>query len=174
MSRLLLVEKNTFIRESLSQILQARFPSLVVREGILNGDFLGSMGDFRPDILILGIADNDGNGLKSIEQIRKQYPSTVIILFTAYEVEEYRKAAVQRGANYIISKESWTGNEIVALINTILLTMGRQLLILQEGPSVENIYLEQPLERRRKGTRAKIFEREYLAHNPDRRNQNVK
>jgi DNA-binding NarL/FixJ family response regulator len=161
LSRLLLVEKNTFIRESLSQILQARFPSLVVREGILNGDFLG-------------IANNDDNGLKSIEQIRKQYPSTVIILFTAYEVEEYRKAAVQRGANYIISKESWTGNEIVALINTILLTMGRQLLILQGGPSVENIYLEQPLERRRKGTRAKNFEREYLAHNPDRRNQNVK
>ncbi|MDX2433510.1 MAG: response regulator [Desulfobacterales bacterium] len=174
MSRLLIVEENIFIRESLRQILRARFPSLIIREVICNGDCLSSMGDFKPDILILGITDNGGNGLKSLEQIRKQYPSTVIILFTAYEVEEYRKAAVLRGANYLISKELWNGNEIVALINTIFTTRGSQLLILQGDPSVEEVFLEQPLERRRRGTRAKKFEREYLDHNPDRRNQNAK
>jgi len=170
-SRVLLVERNTFIRESLRQILQARFPSLIIREVICNGDCLSAMGEFRPDVLILGIADNDEEALQSIEQIREQFPSTVIVLFTDYEVEEYRKEAILRGANHIISKELWTGGEILALMKTILSTKDSWDRRYAEEILVDKETLQQPIERRQKDSRGLAREKEYLTENPDRRRE---
>ena len=172
MSRLLLVEKNTFIRDSLRQILQARFPSLIIREVANDGTYLGAMEDFRPDILILGIEDSEDKGFKSLQHIRDRFPFTVIVLFTTYEVEEYRRDAILRGANHIISKELWTGNEILALVKTILATKESWDRKYAEDfifDTAEN--LRRPLERRKKDRNRSIRERNYLAYNPDRRQQ---
>jgi DNA-binding NarL/FixJ family response regulator len=104
----------------LCHLLQARFPSLIIKEVINHDDCLTTMEKFKPDILILGIADNGDIGLKNLQQVRTQFPTTVIVLFTSYEMEEYRKQAIMKGANHIISKELWTGHEILALMQTLL------------------------------------------------------
>jgi len=169
LSRLLLIEKNSFIRDSLCHLLQARFPSLIIKEAVYYDDCLTSMEKFKPDIFILGIADNGDIGLKNLQQVRAQFPTTVIVLFTSYEMEEYRKQAIMNGANHIISKELWTGHEILALMRTILATKDIYDWEYTKDILVDKDTLARPLERRQKDNKGRAREKKYLAEKPDRR-----
>ena len=73
------------------------------------------------------------------------------------------------GANHIISKELWTGHEILALMQTILATKD-----IWDGEYTEDILVDKdtlvrPLERRQKDNKGRAREKEYLAEKPDRR-----
>lgn len=172
MNRILLVEKNTFIRDALRQILHGRFSSLIIKDVLCHEECLSEMQGFKPDILILGIEENNKKGLEGLRQIREQYPATVIVLFTDYEIEEYRKEAVLKGANHIISKELWTGNDILALMKTILATKDGWDRESVEDKVIEEEFLRRPIERRRRDRRGMAREKEYLAHHPERREWN--
>jgi len=137
-------------------------------------EYLSEAKDFKPDILILGINIYTGtNELDILPRLREKHPTASIILFTDYTIEEYRKVAILRGANYIISKESWTGNEILALIKTILVSHKRENDKQVELSTTDDGLLKRPLELRRKDAKGKAIEQQYLATNPDRRKQNV-
>lgn len=120
MSRILIFEKNGYIRKALIQIIQSRFPDVAIK-GILGcGDYGSEICNFMPDILILGINDYEDGKMEMLEQIRAKHPAVDIILLIDYDIEEYRKDALLRGANHVISRELWAGNEILALIHKIL------------------------------------------------------
>lgn len=171
MNRILLIEENAFIREALRQILQSRFPFLIIEEVYCYEDCINEMGDFKPDILFLGIRDYESSGLAELLKLRELFPAAVIILFTDYETDEYRRKGFLTGANYIISKDLWTGNEILNLMKTILLTgSGGKIPDLKEQDG-EPDFLYRPIERRHRGRSNKKAEVEFLEKHPDRRKQ---
>ena len=137
MSSILLYEKGGFISKELIQIIQSHFSQVDIKIVSSCEDCLAELSDFTPDILMLGSNVADCNGFDLIGQTRKMHPGVCIILITDYNIDEYRKDAILRGASHIVSKELWTGNEIVTLINTILITKENQLHNKAEGPSIE-------------------------------------
>ena len=171
MSRILLCEKNEFFRDALVQIIHARFPQVDIRLILNHDECLLQVDNFKPDILILGVNYYDGNCFDHLERLRRSSPGLNVIIFTDYDIEEYRKEAIMRGANHIISKEFWTGGEILALLRTILLTTSASLLNIhaREQAEEEVDFLKRPLERRRKDHRGQATEQDYLAKYPDRR-----
>ena len=122
MSSIILYEKDGFISRELVQIIQNRFAHIVVKMVISCDECLTELRNFSPDIVMLGASVSDCNALDMVGQIREMRPGVCIILITDYNIDEYRKDAILKGANHIISKELWTGDEILALINTILMT----------------------------------------------------
>lgn len=154
------------------EIVQNRFPSLIVKEVMCHENCLVEMGDFKPDVLIFGATGRNQKDMEDLQKIRGSFPATVIVLFTAYENEEYRKEGIMKGANHIISKELWTGNEILALIKTILATKESWDKEYAEDTLNEEEFLHRPVERRRIDRRGRAREREYLNHHPDRRGWN--
>ena len=174
MSRILLCEKNKHFKEAILRLLQGRFPHLDIKWVFSSEECLSETKDFKPDILILGI--NIYTGSKELEilpRLREKHPTANIILFTDYTVEEYRKEAILRGANHIISKDSWTGNEILALIKSILVSHKRENNQQVELSTLDAGVRKRPLELRRKDAKGKVIEQQYLATNPDRRKQNA-
>ena len=137
MSCILLYEKDGFISKELIQIIQSHFSQVDIKTVLSCEECLAELRDSTPDILMLGSNVADCNGFDLIGQTRKMHPGVCIILITDYNIDEYRKDAILRGASHIVSKELWTGNEIVALINTILITKEGQLHNKAEGPSIE-------------------------------------
>ena len=137
MSGLLLYEKDGFISKELIQIIQSHFSQVDIKTVLSCEECLAELRDSTPDILMLGSNVSDCDGFDLIVQTRKMHPGVCIILITDYDIDEYRKDAILRGASHIVSKELWTGNEIVALINTILITKENRLHNKAEGPSVE-------------------------------------
>jgi DNA-binding NarL/FixJ family response regulator len=170
MYRILLCEKNAHFKDMLLQIIHSRFPDLDIKWVLSSQECLTSARDFRPDILILGVNIYTGtNQLEILQRLRENHPELHIILFTDYGIEEYRKEAILRGATHIISKETWTGNEILALMKTILASNKRPNDKLAENSASQENLLKRPLEPRQRGPRGRVLEQEYLAHNPDRR-----
>jgi DNA-binding NarL/FixJ family response regulator len=137
MSCILLYEKDEFISKELIQIIQNSFSHVDIKIVLSCEECLAELRGSTPDILMLGSNVADCNGFNLIGQTRKMHPGVCIILVTDYNIDEYRKDAILRGASHIISKELWTGNEIVALIKTILITKENQLHNKAEGPSIE-------------------------------------
>ena len=169
LNKILLFERNTFFRNSLRKILQDRFPDVAIKEVSLFEECVSEMRDFKPDILFIGSDEQSSKGLKRLHQIRNSFPAANIIFFTEYDIDEYRKGAVMAGVNYVISKDLWTGSEILALVQTILKTKNYQGKESTGDRLIDEDVLRQPLERRRKDQRGIVKEKKFLAHNPDRR-----
>jgi DNA-binding NarL/FixJ family response regulator len=137
MSCILLYEKDGFISKELIQIIQSHFSRVDIKIVLSCEECLAELRDSTPDILMMGSNVADCNGFDLIVQTRKMHPGVCIILITDFNIDEYRKDAILRGASHIISKELWTGNEITTLINTILMTKENPLHNKAEGPSIE-------------------------------------
>lgn len=174
LNRILLCEKNEFFRAELLRIIQRRFPHVDIKWVLSGEECLAETIDYRPDILFLGVNIYAGRELELLDQLRGRHPGVNIILFTDYCIDEYRKEAILRGANHIISKELWTGNEILALIKTILSTKNKPADKETGGAAIEEVLLKVPLERRRRDHRGKILERKYLVRHTDRRRQGIR
>jgi len=171
MGKILLFEKNTFFRQLLLQILQYRFPHTAIKGVSSQEECLIEATDFKPDILVLGVNSYAYQEFDLLNHMREKYPGLTIILCTDYDIDEYRKEAILKGASHVISKELWTGKEILALINTLLTNKGNLASPSLEDSFVEEDFLQRPLERRKKAPRGKAGEQEYLFRHPDRRGQ---
>lgn len=171
--KILFFEKNSFFKESLIRIIECRFPDVVIKTVLSSEECLNATSTFIPDILLLGHSANSEGVLLLLEQVNERCPSINIILFTNYNIDEYRKEAVLKGASHVISRDLWTGNEILALINTIFTSKESLMNTLSENLPIED-FLELPIERRKNDPRGKSAEREFLAHHPDRRKENTK
>ena len=150
LSKILLLERNTFIRETLRNILQGRFPDVVIKVVFSIDECAIETSGFKPDILFLGTAEKNSEELERLRQIRLMLPATTIIFFTEYDIDEYKKRAALEGINYVISKELWTGDEILALVKTILTMRNYQGKINDKGRLIEEKILRHPIERRKK------------------------
>ena len=178
MRKILLLEKNSFFCEVLQNLLQNRFPEVEIKVAPCHEECLAEMRNFKPHILFLSLNQADGkDGLELLSEIRKIDATVTIIILGEYDFSEYRKVAILEGANHFISKETWTGNEILALTKTIL---GIPLASGQEdngyeydGKTTKKENLERPLERRKKNTKGQAMERKYLKDHSDRRNKEV-
>ena len=122
MSRIILFEEDSYISKQLAQIIQDSFSNVKIKLVLSYDECLAEIQTLTPDILMAGANVSNCNCLDMIAEIRKKYPGIIIILITDYNIDEYRKEAILKGAHHIISMDIWTGTEILALINTILTT----------------------------------------------------
>jgi len=172
---ILIVENNIFFRQALRDILHHRFPEINIRLARNREECMALLKEFEPDILFIDIQFHDKDGIELIRLARRNYPSTVIVIFTEYDIDEYRTATLLAGGNYIIPKVLWTGNEILALVETIMTNKGFPRPETEPWPLAEQDFLKRPLERRKNNQTEKgqFFEREYLKSNRDRRRKTL-
>ena len=72
------------------------------------------METFLPDTIFTDLRLPGANGLELTQKIKAQYPDTIVVIITNYDLPEYREAAFQSGADHFISKDSF-----LKLINSI-------------------------------------------------------
>ncbi len=122
--RTLIVEDNPLFRQTILDILAARFPSMVLEEAADGETALERIDDALPDLIFMDIKLPGENGLHLTEHIKKIHPEVVVVILTSYDWPEYRDAAYKFGANHFIMKGSSTNKEIVELIESILADLG--------------------------------------------------
>jgi len=131
--KIILLEKDNYINNQLSRVIEDRLSHVTIKLVSDCNECLTEMQVSHPDILMMGANVSDCNCLDMITQFRKIYPGITIILITDYSIDEYRKDAILKGANHVISRDIWTSNEILALINTILSSNNDKTRIGAEG-----------------------------------------
>jgi YesN/AraC family two-component response regulator len=111
----LLVEDNLFFRQSIRWILKERFPLLDISEAGDGLEALEYCHQTSPDLVFLDINLPKLNGLELCKSIREEYPATVIIILTNYDIPEYRQVAMKNGADHFLLKDL-RQEEILSLV----------------------------------------------------------
>lgn len=120
MFKTLIVDDNAAFRQSLNDILAARFPTMHVVEA---GDGMQARGQIvalEPDLIFMDISLPDGNGLDLAREFKTVHVDAVIVVITGYDLPEYRSAARECGASHFLSKASVKQAEILSLVDSIV------------------------------------------------------
>jgi DNA-binding NarL/FixJ family response regulator len=116
----LLVEDNVSFRQTLLEILAARFPFMSIEEAGDGVEALEKVDRFMPDLIFMDIKLPGENGLQLTQKIKRKYPEVVVVVLTSYDYPEYREAAFGFGANHFMVKSLSTNEELMALVESIV------------------------------------------------------
>lgn len=61
---------------------------------------------YQPDVVILDIQLLDGNGLTVLQQVKKEQPSSKVIVLTNFNSDQYRDLAYRYGADSFLDKSN--------------------------------------------------------------------
>ena len=120
MFKILIVDPNDPFRRSLKKVLVNRFPFADIREASEGREGLAMVQGFGPDLMFLEIHLPSGSGLDLARQIKMDHPNIIIVILTSYDSPEYKAAAEESGIEHLVPKDDWTGEDIIALVQTIL------------------------------------------------------
>ena len=134
--RILIIDDEAEIRESLETLLQLEGYSVVVaatgREG------LEQIGERNFDVILLDLALPDKNGMDVLAEIRLQHSQQAVIMITAYGTVENAVRSMQFGATNFIQKP-WDNEKLLADVRSA---------VARQKAEEENIQLKRALKQR--------------------------
>ena len=118
MLRVLIVDDEAIVLESVSQVLSGHFDNIAIETAKNSREGLIKVEHFRPNIIMSDIKMPGMNGLEFIERVRKVNQVVKIIIVSAYDHFEYAKEAVKFGVeDYILKPLS--KNKLIEVISAI-------------------------------------------------------
>jgi CheY-like chemotaxis protein len=120
MFKILIVDPNDPFRRSLKKVLANRFPSINIQEAADGNEGLQKVEVFHPDLIFLEIHLPAETGLELAGRIKADHPDIIIVILTSYDLPEYQTAAEQLGVEHMVPKDDWTGEDMIALVRSIL------------------------------------------------------
>ena len=116
--KILIVDDNDFFRETLKITLQRYFPAAIVDEAEDEHQALLEVDNFVPDLIFMDIQLNGVNGLDLTKKIKAARPKIAIVILTTFDIPEYRKAALDCGADRFVAKSSLNPLGLEVLVKT--------------------------------------------------------
>jgi two-component system, response regulator YesN len=120
MFKALIVEDHEVFRQSLRLALSSRFPALSLAEADTGKTALEQLETFKPDLVFMDINLPDDNGLSLTKTIKAGHAGTTVFIITAYDLPEYRLAALEAGASQFIPKNSLSDADILQLVESVM------------------------------------------------------
>ena len=120
MFKILIVDPNDPFRQSLKKVLVNRFPLVDVQEAADGDEGLQWVKAFHPDLIFLEIHLPAETGLELAGRIKADHPDIIIVILTSYDLPEYKMAVEQLGVEHMVPKDDWTGEDMIALVQSIL------------------------------------------------------
>jgi len=136
MFKILIVDPNDPFRRSLKKVLISRFPFVDIQEAADGDEGLQQVEAHHPDLIFLEIHLPAETGLDLASRIKADHPDIIIVILTSYDLPEYKIAVEQSGVEHMVPKDDWTGEDMIALVQSILshLKMDEQCFQDPTGP----------------------------------------
>jgi NarL family two-component system response regulator LiaR len=116
--RVLIADDHAVVREGTRQILEQDEDLEVVAEASDGEQAVRLTGDKRPDVAIIDIAMPKVDGIEATKQIKALYPSTAVLILSAYDDDQFVFNLVEAGAAGYLLK-SIRGRELVDAIRAV-------------------------------------------------------
>jgi two-component system response regulator NreC len=117
---ILIAEQHAIVRGALRALLEAQDGFRVVAEAQDGEDTLCQVRRHRPAIVLVDVAMPKLDGIEVTKRIRDSCPHTRVLALTAFEGEEYVRAALGAGAAGYVPKSALT-DELIAAIRAVAL-----------------------------------------------------
>lgn len=136
--RILIAEDHTLLRTGL-RIMLSQEPDLeVVGEADNGKDAILAVGRLQPDLVLMDLTMPGTNGMEAINEIKRRFPDTRILVLTIHKTEEYIQEALRAGAEGYVLKDS-SQDELRSAIRSVL--SGRSYLSPDVSDTVIHGYL---------------------------------
>ena len=118
MTRILIADDHTIMREGLKRILEGIEDIQVVGEAIDGFDTLEKVRNTEFDVLLMDLSMPGRSGVDLIRQIKDEFPKLPILILTMHEEEQYAVRAIRAGARGYLTKES-AGTQLVTALRKV-------------------------------------------------------
>ena len=116
--KLIVVDDNASFRELIRKTVQKIKNVEIVDTANDGEEALLKVRELKPDLVLLDIRMPRMDGIKTLEVIKRENPQIKVIMFTNYEIPEYRKANADKGADgFVLKKELF--RELVPMIEEL-------------------------------------------------------
>jgi two-component system, NarL family, response regulator NreC len=103
--RVVIADDHAVVRRGLSALLQAEGCEVVAEAGDLDGARRSTLGH-KPDVLVLDLNLPEGSSLKSVPDLRREFPGTQIVILTMQNEPAYAREALAAGALGYVLKDA--------------------------------------------------------------------
>lgn len=103
---LFIVENSNYLRERLTQLVSRRRDVQVIGHAGTARDAVEHIQRLKPDVVLLDIRLDQGNGLDVLKQLNVRGHSPVFIVLTNYAYPQYRERFMSSGADYFYDKST--------------------------------------------------------------------
>lgn len=115
--RVLLVDDHPAIREALMNAVRNQMDMEVCGQAASSDEAFRMIERMSPDVAIIDISLGDAHGLDLVQNIRTQFSSVQIVVFSMYDENVYAERAVRAGASAYVMKSEPTQNMVEAIRN---------------------------------------------------------
>jgi DNA-binding NarL/FixJ family response regulator len=119
MIRILVCDDQAIIRDGLALMLNLERDMQVVGMAEDGHDAIVLMEQHTPDLVLMDLKMPGVNGVEATRQIRRQYPTTKILVLTTYDDDSWIFDAIRAGANGYLLKDTPREQLIAAIRGTI-------------------------------------------------------
>jgi len=119
MQRIVVVDDHPLVREGLIQLISRHHDLVVCGEADSVLSAKKAVSSLKPELLILDLRLNKGDGLELIDFLRLQYPSLRILVLSQLDQMLYAERVLRAGAHGYLMKEE-AAKEVMAAIRLVL------------------------------------------------------
>ena len=102
--KVLIVDDSAVVRERLKEALADVNGVVIAGEAADAIEAFRLTREIKPRLVILDMHMPGGSGIDALHRIKEHQPETVVVMFTNYSGEPYRKACMAAGADYFCDK----------------------------------------------------------------------
>lgn len=116
--RVLIADDHTILRDGIRLLLQSQPDIEVVDEAADGREAIDKAEDLKPDVVLMDIGMPGVNGLEATRHIKKNDPTTHVVVLTMYDTEEYILQILSAGASGYVLKRA-ASSELVSAIRAV-------------------------------------------------------
>jgi len=116
--QILIADDHAVVREGTRQILEKEPGLEVVAEAGDGEEAIRLAGEFKPNVAIIDIAMPKVDGIEATRQIKALYPAIAVLIFTAYDDDQFIFSLLEAGAAGYLLK-SIRGRELVDAVRAV-------------------------------------------------------
>jgi DNA-binding NarL/FixJ family response regulator len=108
-ARIVIADDHPLFRAALRQLLSEHFDDLVevVGEASDGREAVEVCLSLRPEVVLMDVQMPNMNGIEAARQIKREAPTTMVLMLTAFESPDYLLEAIEAGASgYVLKYES--------------------------------------------------------------------
>ena len=116
--KVIIADDHALFREGTRSLINQEKDMEVVGEASDGDDAIKLVGNLRPHIVLMDIAMPHVNGIEATRRIKAEFPSTAVLILTAYDNDQYISALLEAGAaGYLLKNVS--GADLVNAIRAV-------------------------------------------------------